>query len=206
MKTFQHKSASQLLHDIAQSIAVHGQTHIHLKKLVDISGRRTFSLIIIIFSVLNILPVAMVPGFAVLTAIPILFVSLQLITARQHLWLPRYFGEKKLPTAPIVRALEKSITWFRQLEHLLKPRLQWLFTPVGVSLLGCVLGFLCILLLLPIPFSNNILGFLLLLFALSLLEYDGLLLIIALSLSATYVVFISKVALALIKLVPTFFA
>ena len=67
-----------------------------------------------------------------------------------------------------------------RLEHLVRPRLAWMLdsriASIVTGLMLVVLGFL---LSLPIPLTNYLFGALLLVFALSLIERDGVLMLVA---------------------------
>lgn len=196
---FHHKTVSKLLLATIEALKKHPTPQIKLDELVSIVGRRAFSFIIILFAILNILPLAIVPGFAVITAIPILFVSWQMIIGRNYLWLPQFVAEKTLSTSHLTKTLTKSLKFFSKLEVLLKPRFQFFFTAIGTFCIGVILFLLSIVLMLPIPFSNNILGFLFLLYALSLLEYDGVMLLIAVALTATYFSLVYHITTSLVR-------
>jgi hypothetical protein len=67
----------------------------------------------------------------------------------------------------------------RRLDKLLKPRLPALLVPLPAhALTGLLLILVAVLLSLPIPFTNYLFGFQLLLFALALLERDGMLMLL----------------------------
>ena len=70
--------------------------------------------------------------------------------------------------------------WLRRLEKLVRPRMTaFLDNRIALSFTGLLLVLLGVLLALPIPFTNYVFGFLLLLFAFALLERDGALLLVA---------------------------
>jgi hypothetical protein len=76
------------------------------------------------------------------------------------------------------RFLDRIDRPLRRLDKMLKPRLPQLLTPLPAhAFTGLLLVLLGMLLSLPIPFTNFLFGFQLLLFALALLERDGALML-----------------------------
>jgi len=80
----------------------------------------------------------------------------------------------------VVLDVQNGPPWLSRLEALIRPRLPRLLANRAAAVLtGLVLMLLGLLLSLPIPLTNYLFGALLLLFALALLERDGVLMIIA---------------------------
>ena len=76
------------------------------------------------------------------------------------------------------RFLDRIDRPLRRLDKMLKPRLPQLLTPLPAhAFSGLLLVLLGLLLSLPIPFTNFLFGFQLLLFSLALLERDGALML-----------------------------
>ena len=181
-----HPSASQRLTQVIAAVKDHPDYKITVHELVSIIGRRAFATIIITFSLFNVLPIAIIPGVSLITGIPITYVAIQLLMGRSYLWLPNYIAHKSLPASKIVTIINKAMPFFKKVEFILRPRLQFMFAKPGIFIFAVFLFVLSIILMLPVPFSNNILGGLLILMALSLLEYDGALLCATYLLAITY--------------------
>jgi hypothetical protein len=80
----------------------------------------------------------------------------------------------------MMRFRQRMAPWLRRLEKLVRPRMTaFLDNRIALSFTGLLLVLLGVLLALPIPFTNYVFGFLLLLFAFALLERDGALLLVA---------------------------
>jgi hypothetical protein len=88
------------------------------------------------------------------------------LTAR----LPAWLGERELPLARRRRVLQFSLKFVRLLERLARPRHHR-------CLNGCVLAALGLLLTLPlpVPFTNSLPGYAVILISASIMERDGLL-------------------------------
>lgn len=181
-----YDSASIRLQQIIHTIEETQAETIKLKQIVAIVGRRAFSIIIIIFALFNILPVSIMPGVSFVTGLPIAFIGMQIFIGRGSLWLPDFLANKGLPAHGVVHTLQRSLVFFKKMEYLLKPRLAFFFSTIGLFFLGLFILLLSVALMLPIPFSNHIIGGILILLALSLLEYDGYLLLFTLAMTAIY--------------------
>lgn len=96
------------------------------------------------------------------------------LTAR----LPAWLGERELPLARRRRMLQFSLKFVRLLERLARPRQhRWLDRAPVRCLNGCVLAALGLLLTLPlpVPFTNSLPGYAVILISASIMERDGLL-------------------------------
>jgi len=186
MKKVYIDRASARMRDIIAAAEQHQEDSMALREIIAIIGRRAFSLIIVVFAFFNMLPVAIMPGVSSLTAIPCLFVGIQMLMARSQLWLPNFLANRRLPAHAVVSVLQKSTRFFEKVEYLLKPRWRWLFARVSLWFIGLFVTCISFLLMLPIPFSNHIFGGILILAGLALLEYDGFVLILSLLCAVTY--------------------
>jgi len=87
----------------------------------------------------------------------------------------------------------------QRLERLIRPRLPLLLDHWLMSLFtGAQLVILAVLLALPIPFTNVLFGLILLLYALSMLERDGVLMLTAWTAGLASIVFFGVLSGALI--------
>lgn len=110
----------------------------------------------------------------------VVLVGVQLLLGLRKVWLPAFLARRGPHRSAMVRFRQRMAPWLRRLEKLVRPRMGGLVdNRVALSFTGLLLILLGILLALPIPFTNYVFGFLLLLFALALLERDGALLLVA---------------------------
>lgn len=106
------------------------------------------------------------------------------------LWVPESWKKKTLPRNSVRRTAEFFETIFEKLRRVLHPRLKWLLWRPWCYLNFLILAVSALLLALPlpIPFSNNIPAFGILLMALGQLEEDGLFVLFS------YLVFVGTIA------------
>ncbi|MCH6483984.1 exopolysaccharide biosynthesis protein [Pseudoxanthomonas sp. LH2527] len=110
----------------------------------------------------------------------VVLVGVQLLLGMRKVWLPRFLARRGPHRSSMIRFRQRMAPWLRRLEKLVRPRMAgFLDNRIALSFTGLLLVLLGILLALPIPFTNYVFGFLLLLFALALLERDGALLLLA---------------------------
>ena len=110
----------------------------------------------------------------------VILVGVQLLLGMRKVWLPDFLARRGPHRSAMMRFRQRMAPWLRRLEKLVRPRMAgFLDNRIALSFTGLLLVLLGILLALPIPFTNYVFGFLLLLFALALLERDGALLLAA---------------------------
>ena len=140
-------------------------------------GRRAFGMMLFIVALPAFIPV---PGLAGAISGPLCaLVGVQLLVGLRRPWLPRFLARY----GPKRRSLETfdnlASKWLARLEKLVRPRHTWVLDRRPAAMFtGLLLAVLGLLLALPIPFTNYVFGALMMLFALALLERDGLLMLL----------------------------
>jgi len=148
-----------------------------LRELLAGLDRRAFGMLLFIATLPAFIPIPL--GGAISGPLVIL-IGAQLLVGRHQPWLPGFIARRG-PHRRALAAFERRFApWLSRLEALVRPRLAGLLANRAATMLtGLVLMLLGLLLSLPIPLTNYLFGALLLLFALALLERDGVLMIIA---------------------------
>jgi hypothetical protein len=135
-------------------------------------GDRSFGWLILVFSLVNLLPMPI--GGTLITAIPLVIVTLQMALGLHSVRLPG-----RLTRWPVNRkAFQKRVLWLgpviRQIERVVRRRVEFVFAPQAERLLGIWLLCVSIVLFLPIPLSGYLPAFALFLSGVGLVERDGL--------------------------------
>jgi len=141
-------------------------------------GRQSFGMLLLMATIPAFVPI---PGVGGAIGGPlVLLVGLQLLIGLKRPWLP-YAIAKRGPKRSTLSKLERAIShWMQRMERLIHPRCPRLLDHWLANLFtGLQLVILAILLALPIPFTNILFGLILLLYALSMLERDGALMLAA---------------------------
>ena len=145
--------------------------------LLDGLGRRAFGMLLFVAALPAFIPI---PVGGALSGPLIMLVAAQLLVGMGHPWLPGFIarlGPKRQSLARFERIVDP---WLARLERIVRPRLTVVLDhPLASAFTGLLLLLLGLLLALPIPLTNYLLGGLILLYALALLERDGALMLVA---------------------------
>ncbi|HEY0335348.1 MAG TPA: exopolysaccharide biosynthesis protein [Stenotrophomonas sp.] len=131
-----------------------------------------------VFLFVAILPAFIpIPGVGGAISGPLtILIGLQMMFGMRKPWMPDFIGNRGPRRATGQRFVNKIAPLLRWLDRLLKPRLQVLIEPLPAhAFTGLLLVATGVLLWLPTPFTNYLFGVILLMFALALLERDGVL-------------------------------
>ena len=117
-----------------------------------------------------------IPGLSMPFGIAISLIGVCQATGREP-WLPSFIMRRRLSTARSTQLLTGAIKVARQLEKYVRPRLAFLHAGPGMlRLIGLaiVIAGVALMLPLPIPFSNSIPAWAVVLLAIGMMEKDGL--------------------------------
>lgn len=166
-------STSQILRELAA-----GPLDPSLDAVLAAFGRRAFGAALLLAIMPAFLPLPF--GVGAISGPLVSILGLQMLFARRQPWLPRRWREKTVPRTRLDGFNAKMGGVLRRIERLCKPRLNGLATRFWATLFtGAQLVLLGVLLALPIPLTNYPFGLLLVLYALALVERDGLLQLVA---------------------------
>jgi hypothetical protein len=138
---------------------------------------RAFGFTLLIFALPCVLP--MPPGIPTICGIALVIIALNLIGARQRLWLPNAIADKSVARADLRRMIGRALPYLERLEKICKPRLPIVTDSVGKVLIGIIIFALGAVMILPIPFLGNMPpGFAASVIAIGMTERDGLIVLI----------------------------
>jgi len=169
------------------SAGVDTQTQVSLGDIIQTIGNRSFGPLLLLPGLILISPLSGIPGMATVMGLLVLVIATQLLFGRQYFWLPRWMLRRSFSQ----KTLLSMIKWLRPparvIDRLLRPRLGIFIQDVATYLIAIMC--LVIALAMPamelIPFSASSAGVALATFGLSLIANDGLLALIAFTLSGT---------------------
>lgn len=144
-----------------------------LDAIVAAFGRRAFGALLFVFSAPNLLPLP--PGSSTVLGVPLLLIAPQVALGVERLWLPRGLASRRFDTRGVAKAFGKLIPLLERIERISRPRLTFLFGPLGDRFLGLTCTLLGVVLIFPIPFGNMLPAAAIGVLALSLVMRDGLL-------------------------------
>lgn len=156
---------------VLQALAEAEGDKVSVNDIVRAFGERAFGALMLTVGLLNMLPWP--PGGTTVVGAPLLFITLQLAIGREQLWLPRWLCRASFSRPNFRNGLRKVQPWLQKAERLTKPRLPWAVTGVAERLIGVAGLLLTCVLVLPIPFGNFAPAITISLFAIGLVQRDG---------------------------------
>jgi len=151
--------------------------HMKLGQILQNLQQSAFGVFLFIAILPSFIPIPGVGG--ALSGPLVILIGAQMMCGLRKPWVPGFIARRGPRRGTMHRFLDRIDGALRRLDRLLKPRLPQLLQPVAAhAFSGLLLVLLGVLLSLPIPFTNYLFGFQLLLFSLALLERDGVLMLV----------------------------
>jgi hypothetical protein len=151
-------------------------------EIVHRFGRRAFGALLFFFSAPNWLPLP--PGSSTFLALPLVLLTPQVAIGVRGPWLPRFVDDRKMKRPEMARGLRKLVPTLQRVERVSRPRLLWMFGPIGDRVIGLTAFLLSLVLLLPIPLGNMAPAAAIAAFGLAMVQRDGVLALIGYAITA----------------------
>lgn len=188
----------EILHEISDQIK---DSSVSLGEIVDFLHERGFGVLLFLFALPMALPLPVPPGINVIMATPLLFLTFQLIYGAEKPWLPAFARKKQFDKPAFDKIVRQSDPWLKRMAWFIRPRLA-LFSRGRVSHLVGLFGFLfaaCICI--PIPLTNTVPSFAILLMAVGLLMRDGLAILTGMIIGSAWITLLATLGVAGLKAV-----
>jgi hypothetical protein len=166
-----HSSLAETLEDALASEHSSGPS---IGELSDAVGEKGFGLVLMLLSLPSALPVP-APGYSTPFGIVIALLALQMLMGRQAIWLPARLQRIRIKPPLAKKMIGAASKFLRTVEHLIRPRQQWVRARLGQSGLAIVILMMACLMMLPIPLTNTLPAMVIFLIGIGLSEEDGLL-------------------------------
>lgn len=160
-------SVSQLLELIGGRKAA----EVSVADILETFGNRAFGAMMFVFAAPLVLP--MPPGVSAILGAPLMFITFQWMLGRRTLWLPKALLERTMSMSDFRNLMGKLTPYLERLERRLRPRLTFMYNPLGDRIVGALCFTLSIIVFLPIPFGNMLPSFAIAAFAIGGAERDG---------------------------------
>lgn len=197
------ETASHVLHRLSIG---RPEDKVSFAEMLDTLGERGFGLLLMVLAIPNLLPFPGVPGVSFVTGMAIFYIAIQLLLARDEPALPVWIGQKSFTRGQLSRFIVKTSPFLRWLERPIRPRWNPVVARFGGRLIGLVALIHAVTLALPIPMGNLPQAVALILFALALIELDGLMAVLGYLASIAAIAWLAAVVLGLGKVALTVFA
>ena len=170
------------LSTLLQSLADRDTAEVSIGELMELFGGRAMGALLLVFGLVCTLPLP--PGGTTIFGAPLLLLAPQLVAGSRAPWLPAGLRARTLATADLRRGLPRFLKWLVRIEAVSRPRLIFLFGPVGDRLIGLVCTVLALVLILPIPLGNILPAASVSVLSLALVQRDGVLALAGYALAA----------------------
>lgn len=114
-------------------------------------------------------------GIPQVVSLPLMFVSAQIVAGRSVPWLPARLGARSVSTDGLASLAERAGPWLRRIEMFSRPRLGVLTRAPMDRVIGLALVLFSASILVPLPGTNTVPGFAVVIIAMGLLQRDGIL-------------------------------
>jgi hypothetical protein len=154
-----------------------GPDRLSFTELATRLDSRAWGGLLFIFAAINVLPLP--PGTSAFFAIPLLIVSAQMVIGRTSPWFPARIDRRGVTKAELRRLIGK-IGWLEaRVERIFKPRLTRFTGPTASRLIGLTCFLLALIAAIPVPLFHIAPAAAIVLFGLSLIYRDGVLVVAA---------------------------
>jgi hypothetical protein len=137
---------------------------------------RAFGLFLLVLALPCCIP--FLYGVPQIVALPLMFISAQMLLGRETPWLPRKLGARSMPRTSLANLAARAEPWLRRIEAVSRPRLASLTRAPLDRVVGLALVLFSASILVPLPGTNTVPGFAVVIVAMGLLQRDGILVIL----------------------------
>ncbi len=133
---------------------------------------RGFGILLMFFALPVSIPIPYIPGFTTIFALPLIFLSFQMMVGFEYPWLPKWLLRRSIKRDLLRLIIIKSSPFLRKIEKLLKPRL--VILSQGTHIIGFFAFVFALSIAMPLPFTNLLPAIATVILSLGLLSRDGL--------------------------------
>jgi len=160
------------LSTILQRMVAEADGPITVARIRDALGDRSFATLLLLFAVINLIPI-LPPGSTAILGLPLVLVSAQMVWGSETVWLPKRLLNVTLSEDQFRKLCDKIVPWLIKTERYIRPR-YWPFWPKqGERIVGAICLILSIVVTLPILFGNWLPAFSIAMLSLAITERDG---------------------------------
>ena len=169
-----------------QRSAKNNGAKVSVDEIVETFGARSFGPLLLLCGLLGMTPVSAIPTAPTVLAVLVMLIAGQMVFGRTSIWIPRFIGKLSVKAERLTKAVKVSRKPAHVVDRVVCPRLHALTTPLADRLVAavCVLVAVCVPPLELVPFAAFVPALAIFTFGVGLVARDGLVVLIALLLSA----------------------
>lgn len=169
-QSFDEMPISRRLHRLAED--AEGET-VTLDWTLGQLHERAFGLFLLVLALPCCIP--FLYGIPQIVALPLMFVSAQILLGRTSPWLPERLGAREISKAGLQDLADRAKPWLERVEALSRPRLGILTRSPLDRIVGVALVLFSASILVPLPGTNTVPGIAVVIISMGLLQRDGIL-------------------------------
>ncbi len=137
-----------------------------------LSGR-AYGMLLLVLALPNLIPIP-APGLSAVLGAPLILVTVQMMLGLKSPWFPNVIAKRTLKAEWLRRVCVRAVPVMKMLELLTSPRLKFLTRPATDRVIAFICAVLSLMIMMPIPFGNALPALAICLFAIGILQRDGL--------------------------------
>ena len=141
--------------------------------VLDQLHERAFGLFLLILALPCCIP--FLYGIPQIVSLPLVFVSAQIVIGRRVPWLPEKLRARQIAVSSLHDLSRRAGPWLKRIEALSRPRFGVLTRPPADRVIGIALLLFSASIMVPLPGTNTVPGFAVVLVSMGLLQRDGVL-------------------------------
>jgi hypothetical protein len=146
---------------------------------------RAFGLFLLVLALPCCIP--FLYGVPQIVALPLMFVSAQILMGRQTPWLPERLAARTVTAEALQSLADRAGPWLRRIEAFSRPRQAQLTRRPLDRIVGLALVLFSASILVPLPGTNTVPGFAVVLISMGLLQRDGILVFLGMVLGTAWI-------------------
>lgn len=170
---------------------------IRLRELMSTLGDRGLASALLLLTLPQLVPLPL--GFSNILALPIVLVAVQMAVGRHVLWLPAWVMDRPIGRSWLLHACNRAVPLLRRIEVLIRPRMRGLWAPPGDRIVGLSCVLIAAVSITPLPLTGWLPAAALVIIALGMLERDGLVVIVGLSVGVIALLVFAGVVAGLVE-------
>lgn len=160
---------------------------------------RAFGLFLLVLALPCCIP--FLYGVPQVVSLPLMFVAGQIVIGRKSPWLPKKLGGRTVASESLQSLSDRAGPWLKRIEAISRPRIGALTRAPIDRIVGAALVLFSASILTPLPLTNTVPGFALVIVAMGLLQRDGILVILGTLLGTAWIASLVFAGASLVSLI-----